>query len=262
MNHKSLLDSFGLVLTVENDNLKQMNAMEDSLVDYILDQAVYPQNDRQDVPDRISGNFDAHGNDLEASNASSAKDNSCDEKHLCFEELKAFLFQARHKTLQIEVDAIEIIKRYFVASRRSRSSSLDVSGFGTQSLNSSISSVSASKSGHVPQSTIKTLTTMAESHAKLSMKSSVDVDDAVLAIYLYEENIQALYGNGCVDWSTSPIIFGHEPHLRDGYSGFDIIESLKSAKSSIFQFIESFTGDLSYTRREDLNIQLDIRQES
>merc|ERR1712150_99358 len=117
------------------------------------------------------------------------EDNPCKstENHLSFQELKEFLFQARERELEIDHEAVQVIKKYFVASRRARNcfdTSTFNSPFGDQ--NTTMTSIKAGQGGHIPQSALKTLTTMAEAHAKLSLKSSVDLDDAILAIYLYE----------------------------------------------------------------------------
>ena len=248
INQRHLIDVFGQVLLVENDNVNQMNQSEESIVDFILENAVNPYLN-QDCQEMCKPNSNISSIDVMHSNdICFANEESIEIKHLCFQELKEFLSQAREIETQIDSDAIEMIKKYFVASRRSKSS-LDTSSIVAGSQNASFSSIASSKGGHVPQCALKTITTMAESHAKLCLRRIVNVDDAVFAIYMYEENIQALYGSGSLDFG--PLIVAHEPHLREECSDTDLIECFRSAKHSIIRFIESYTGDLSFLQTEE-----------
>nr|XP_014281767.1 minichromosome maintenance domain-containing protein 2 isoform X3 [Halyomorpha halys] len=62
-----------------------------------------------------------------------------------------------------------LIRNYFVANRRERPECL-------------------------PLKAIKVLTSLSESHARLSLRDTVTYEDAVAAIYLYEESISILFG--------------------------------------------------------------------
>ncbi|CAH1407576.1 unnamed protein product [Nezara viridula] len=65
--------------------------------------------------------------------------------------------------------AVNLIRNYFVANRRERPECL-------------------------PLKAIKVLTSLSESHARLSLRDTVTYEDAVAAIYLYEESISILFG--------------------------------------------------------------------
>jgi len=90
------------------------------------------------------------------------------------DQLAAFLEQVRHRSVSIRKEALLLIKRYFLSSRRVR----QVSATGPE----------------FPQSALTTLIKLATSHAKLSLRLEVTVDDAVFACHLYEETVSSRSG--------------------------------------------------------------------
>ena len=73
---------------------------------------------------------------------------------------------------------------------------------------------------------------MAESHAKLSMRSKVSIFDAVAAIKIYEENMVDLYG-------SSPMISAQ----LTGEQNYN--EQMISFWSQLEKSLEHLVGDLS-----------------
>ena len=61
---------------------------------------------------------------------------------------------------------------------------------------------------------------MAESFAKLSLRSKVIVSDAVLAIFIYEENLASLTGSSCLGSHFLNVV--PKPHFSSSFSGFEV----------------------------------------
>ena len=90
------------------------------------------------------------------------------------DQLAEFLEQVKHRSVSIRMESLLLIKRYFLSSRRVR----QVSQTGLE----------------FPQSALTTLIKLATSHAKLSLRLEVTVDDAVFACHLYEESVASRSG--------------------------------------------------------------------
>jgi len=129
--------------------------------------------------------------------------------------LKMLLSQVRQKNLLVEPEAQLLLKKYFVASRRARAKD-------------------GEKGTDMPLKALQTMTSMAEGHAKLSLRNSkVSVFDAVAAIKLYEENIAVQCGYSFI-----------EQHGTD-FENFT--EEMKHFWNSLDDFIGSYVGDLTFT---------------
>lgn len=75
---------------------------------------------------------------------------------------------------------------------------------------------------------------MAESHAKLSMRSKVSIFDAVAAIKIYEENLTDLHG------FSSMIIPAGQANVYENYN-----EEMIGFWSQLERSLETLVGDLS-----------------
>nr|XP_058967246.1 minichromosome maintenance domain-containing protein 2-like [Pocillopora verrucosa] len=91
------------------------------------------------------------------------------------EEMSQFLHHAGQKHVSLTVAAKDLIQGYYLASRRTKNS---------------LSTVGAD----FPSSALQHLTSLAIAHAKLSLRSEVSEEDAVMAIVLYEDSIKWKYG--------------------------------------------------------------------
>lgn len=91
------------------------------------------------------------------------------------EEMSQFLHHAGQKHVSLTVAAQDLIQGYYLASRRTKNS---------------LSTVGAD----FPSSALQHLTSLAIAHAKLSLRSEVSEEDAVMAIVLYEDSIKWKYG--------------------------------------------------------------------
>ncbi|XP_043204648.1 minichromosome maintenance domain-containing protein 2-like isoform X2 [Amphibalanus amphitrite] len=101
-------------------------------------------------------------------------------------DLTAFLAAACELSLDLEPDAERLVRRYFVASRRVRTSNVP----------------------DVPVAAVSTISGLAHAFAQLSLRDCVTVDDVTMAILLYEESLAACFG-------YSPLDVSHTPHIRE-----------------------------------------------
>ncbi|CAH3120737.1 unnamed protein product [Pocillopora meandrina] len=98
-----------------------------------------------------------------------------DVMYISDEEMSQFLHHAGQKHVSLTVAAKDLIQGYYLASRRTKNS---------------LSTVGAD----FPSSALQHLTSLAIAHAKLSLRSEVSEEDAVMAIVLYEDSIKWKYG--------------------------------------------------------------------
>ncbi|XP_014675632.1 PREDICTED: MCM domain-containing protein 2-like [Priapulus caudatus] len=84
---------------------------------------------------------------------------------------------------------------------------------------------------------------LAEAHAKLSLRREVAIPDAVMAILLYEESITARYGYSVLSVKPSP-------HCRDSnigvYLGPENDQRMLQFQQQLIAFIASHAGDLEF----------------
>lgn len=144
------------------------------------------------------------------------------------EDFKQFIHLASHQSVELTKAAQQLIKGYFVGSRRVRTSSV----WGTPFL----------------RAALKTLTSMASAHAKLCLRSSVTEDDATLAIMLYEESITARFGYSTLNVHPSP-------HFRDSnigsYLGPENDMQMKQFQQQLQRFCANHDPNFSMHCAED-----------
>ncbi|XP_059470246.1 minichromosome maintenance domain-containing protein 2-like [Neocloeon triangulifer] len=109
-------------------------------------------------------------------NKSQTHQEVCIEDYLTDTDLKLLISNLGTRKVTVTERAGNLIRNYFVASRRAR-----VNGGSTieQCL---------------PIGAVQSMTTMAEAHARLSLRSEVLAEDALVAIALYEQSMVTLYG--------------------------------------------------------------------
>jgi len=145
-----------------------------------------------------------------------------DQNQLSHEELRHFILQVRERRVVIEDETSELLKNYFVSCRRRAKA--------------------ADHTDRPYQSALKTITTMAESFAKLSLRRSVTVYDAGLAIFMYEENLVAA---SATTSHSEMLHVTHKPHYPEEFSAMEVIQSLDQFMRDLILFNETYTGDLS-----------------
>ncbi|XP_065342239.1 minichromosome maintenance domain-containing protein 2-like isoform X1 [Cloeon dipterum] len=92
-------------------------------------------------------------------------------------DLKLQIASVASKKVKVTEEAGNLIRNYFVASRRARANG----GSSTEQC--------------LPIGAVQNLTTMAEAHARLSLRSEALVEDAIVAIVIYEQTMVSLYGS-------------------------------------------------------------------
>ncbi|XP_066294840.1 minichromosome maintenance domain-containing protein 2-like [Branchiostoma lanceolatum] len=108
---------------------------------------------------------------------------------LSTEDIKQFLQVACCLQPQLTPTAEYLIQGYFVSSRRLRSNSIQSCPF--------------------PPTALRTLTAVACAHAKLSLRTYVAEEDALMSIYLFEESVTSRYGYSILGIQPTP-------HFRHG----------------------------------------------
>ncbi|XP_022783385.1 MCM domain-containing protein 2-like [Stylophora pistillata] len=137
--------------------------------------------DQFSVVFNLSGSAEQHDNSDESVSEEvlrKALDHDEDEEDALYisdEEISQFLHHAGQKHVSLTVAAQDLIQGYYLASRRTRNS---------------LSTVGA----EFPSSALQHLTSLAIAHSKLSLRSEVSEEDAVMAIVLYEDSIKWKYG--------------------------------------------------------------------
>ncbi|XP_071949899.1 minichromosome maintenance domain-containing protein 2-like [Antedon mediterranea] len=101
---------------------------------------------------------------------------------VCVEDLKQFISFARNREVTLSKSAEMLIRGYFVGSRRVRSGSVHATP--------------------MPQSALQTLLCLAHAHAKLSLRPEVLMEDATVAVLMYEETMTIRHG--CSVLSVKP----------------------------------------------------------
>ncbi|KAJ8027730.1 Minichromosome maintenance domain-containing protein 2 [Holothuria leucospilota] len=88
-------------------------------------------------------------------------------RSISFEDLQQFIWMSASRIVKFSSDAETLLKEYFVTSRRMYEGDV--------------------KERNFPLTTLETLSTLAVSHAKLSLHHTVTQEDAVIAIHIFEE---------------------------------------------------------------------------
>jgi len=161
-----------------------------------------------------------------------------DEESLASEDLRLFLLQVRERRVVIADETSDLLKNYFISCRRRAKSD-------------------PTEKDKPYQSALKTITTMAESFAKLSLRTVVTEYDAALAISLYEENLVAMStGNATANAYTGSHILHavHKPHYSASFSALEVIESLQRFMANLSVFNETYTGDLTQQTQSNTSL--------
>ncbi|GAB6032651.1 hypothetical protein CHUAL_011529 [Chamberlinius hualienensis] len=131
-----------------------------------------------------------------------------------------YLRCAQNIEVTFEKNSEKLVQAYFVASRRVRS--LNDSQIST---GPSINAISA-------------LLLLAESIAKLNLRSTVTDDDAICAINMYEESLSARYGTSCLNVIPTPN--WHETDFIRALNG--AADKYEKFKTNLKQFIYTYGG--------------------
>uniref|UniRef100_T1HG34 MCM AAA-lid domain-containing protein n=1 Tax=Rhodnius prolixus TaxID=13249 RepID=T1HG34_RHOPR len=108
--------------------------------------------------------------------------------------------------------ASTLIKQYFVASRRERPDSL-------------------------PIKAVKVLTAMCEAHARLSLRNIAQYEDAVAAIFLYEESVVALFGKS---------VMSEAPRRQcNSTTSIDVAKEMDSTLNEFSVWLEAYINALN-----------------
>ncbi|KAG8332994.1 hypothetical protein J6590_009441 [Homalodisca vitripennis] len=120
--------------------------------------------------------------------------------------------------VQLTPEASKLLRNYFVASRRERPDCL-------------------------PLTAIKTMTSLAEAHARLCLRTHVISEDVILVICLYEEAITALYGPSLM--SPPPTVFASLSAENGTCIGQQVDLKLKNFSMWLQQYIKSLLSESS-----------------
>ncbi|XP_072040224.1 minichromosome maintenance domain-containing protein 2-like isoform X2 [Amphiura filiformis] len=146
---------------------------------------------------------------------------------LDMQDLKQFLKHVSHIEVKLSVAAKRLIKGYFVASRRVRSSGVHGMPF--------------------PQAAVHTLSDLSKAHARLNMRQEVSEQDTVLAIMIYEEIVTERFGFSVL--SVQP-----RPHFRDdnitAYIGPENDAYMQQFHMQLVRFCSSHAPDFDILEAE------------
>ncbi|XP_046673020.1 minichromosome maintenance domain-containing protein 2 [Homalodisca vitripennis] len=134
------------------------------------------------------------------------------------EDLKQYLDIVCSFKVQLTPEASKLLRNYFVASRRERPDCL-------------------------PLTAIKTMTSLAEAHARLCLRTHVISEDVILVICLYEEAITALYGPSLM--SPPPTVFASLSAENGTCIGQQVDLKLKNFSMWLQQYIKSLLSESS-----------------
>ncbi|XP_072171491.1 minichromosome maintenance domain-containing protein 2-like [Diadema setosum] len=151
-----------------------------------------------------------------------------DQRIISGNDFRKFILYASQQSVEMTKPAQQLIKGYFIGSRRVRTSSVRGSPF--------------------PPSVLKTLSSMASAHAKLSLRREVTENDATLAIWLFEETVTSQYGYSALN--VYPL-----PHFRDGNVGGHLGPEndlrMEQFQQQLLRFCCSHDPDFTMHRPED-----------
>ncbi|XP_038055870.1 minichromosome maintenance domain-containing protein 2-like [Patiria miniata] len=143
-------------------------------------------------------------------------------------EIKQFLEIASATTVEFSAPAKQLLKGYFVGSRRVRSSGVHGTPF--------------------PPMALQTLACMSRALAKLNLRNTVLEEDAAFAVLLYEEAVTARYGYSILNIQS-------KPHFRDGniseHLGPENDAFMRSFMTRLSRFCRSHVPDFNMYESED-----------
>ncbi|XP_078685277.1 minichromosome maintenance domain-containing protein 2-like isoform X1 [Branchiostoma floridae x Branchiostoma belcheri] len=147
---------------------------------------------------------------------------------LSAKDIKQFLQVACCLQPQLTPTAKYLIQGYFVSSRRLRSNSIQSCPF--------------------PPTALRTLTAVAGAHAKLSLRTYVAEEDALMSIYLFEESVTSRYGYSILGVQPTP-------HFRHGsivqYLGKENDTQMEHFHLQLLRLISSHAQDLTIRQPEE-----------
>ncbi|XP_062572280.1 minichromosome maintenance domain-containing protein 2-like [Saccostrea cucullata] len=132
-----------------------------------------------------------------------------------FNDIEKFLKHSQNLTVRMTQEAEKLLHGYYLATRKVRNVS-----------NGSI----------ITSGTLSALISMAESHARLCLKSRVEEEDALEVIMLYEESLTSMFGPSVL--SVPPL-----PHIPEDFIE-DYLDNQKN-KSALQRFkarLQQFAG--------------------
>ncbi|KAI0242949.1 Minichromosome maintenance domain-containing protein 2 [Lamellibrachia satsuma] len=140
---------------------------------------------------------------------------------ISWQDFKQLIVYARKQKVVFSESAERLIRGYYVASRRVRAVGVH--------------------SSTLPLSAIRTITSLAGSHARLSLRQEVTEHDAVMGILLYEESITSRSGYSVLN--VQP-----QPHMRDNntehYIGAQRDVKMHQFHQHLNQFLQIHATDL------------------
>ena len=138
------------------------------------------------------------------------------KKHNLFQissnDIKEFLSYIRNSDIFFSSSAEQLLQGYYLAMRRSR----------------------AQNSIVLTSKTIKTITCMAESIGKLLLRSTITINEAVIAIWLYELTL--------LDWESAAVLNEFDRNITWENYNFDYF---KKFKLRLFQFLSLYSITVS-----------------
>lgn len=161
-----------------------------------------------------------------------ATENTGDDQTSFFindDEFKQFLLHAANYEAKLTRAAQDLIQGYYLASRRTKNSYTTRSGLT-----------------EFPVSALKTLSSLATAHAKLSLHDEVYEEDAVAAIMLYEYSITRKYGHSSFGTPDLPDPGSNVSELL----GAKYEARMKEIHAGIRRFCSTFQDGWSASYRE------------
>ncbi|XP_035665336.1 minichromosome maintenance domain-containing protein 2-like [Branchiostoma floridae] len=147
---------------------------------------------------------------------------------LSAKDIKQFLQVACCLHPQLTPPAEYLLQGYFISSRRLRSNSIQSCPF--------------------PPTALRTLTSVACAHAKLSLRTYVAEEDALVSISLFEESVTSRYGYSILGVQPTP-------HFRHGnivqYLGKENDTQMEQFHLQLLRLISSHAQDLTIRQPEE-----------
>ncbi|EGD75484.1 hypothetical protein PTSG_06558 [Salpingoeca rosetta] len=138
------------------------------------------------------------------------------QPEVTLDEMRQLLASARGLDVRVSEEAASLIRRFFIASRRTRR-------------------------GHrIPQSILSTMLSLAKYHAALCLRTEAVLEDAVVAIWLQEESLMSSSGGmSIVGMTTSDAL-----HCGlNAFQGANDVERLGSFADRMFRFCANLVDD-------------------
>ncbi|XP_033111426.1 minichromosome maintenance domain-containing protein 2-like isoform X2 [Anneissia japonica] len=143
-------------------------------------------------------------------------------KSISIEDLKKFISFARNREVVLSKGAEVLLRGYFVGCRRARTSSIHATP--------------------IPHSALQTLLCLAHAHAKLCLRDEVLMEDATLAVLLYEEAMTIRFG--CSVLSVKPSMHSSQPTSQNDQFMYHL-------QTQLIRFCESHAAEVFLSTHEE-----------